>query len=368
MDKNTQLDKAKIHLMANKNSTFITTVLFYLHFKWDSAIPTAGTNGTRLRINPDFWMSLNLNEQIGLLCHETYHVVFKHMERRYDRDPERWNAAADYLINLMLDDAGFVLPEGGLLDEQYRDMSTVEIYDRLPENDGSNYQDVMMDVEGIEGTPEEQQAISDEITSIILKAATQTEMANQAGTIPADIARLIDKIRNPVLPWHSILQNYLSSFNKDDYSWRRPNRRFEDIYLPSLYSEGLTSVAIAIDTSGSVSEADFNAFLSEVKGIHEMLHPKTMYIIDFDTTIKNIYTLTNDDTILNLNFNGWGGTDLTPVFEHFEKNHPDLLLVFSDLECTPIEKSPPYPVIWICNDNPDAKVNFGKLIHFTTRE
>ena len=45
---------------------------------------------------------------------------------------------------------------------------------------------------------------------------------------------------------------------------------------------------------------------------------------------------------------------------------PSLLIVFSDLECTPIKNSTEYPVIWICINNPGAKVGFGQIIHVKT--
>lgn len=367
MNKDKQLDKAKIHLMANPNSTFITTVLFSLKFSWNNTISTAGTNGITLRINPDWWTTLTLDQQIGLLCHETYHVVFKHMERGEDKDHKKWNAAADFLINLMLNDASFELPPGGLLDEQYRDMSTLEIYNMLPDEYGENGEaDVMLDIEPFEGTKEEQQALSDEVTNIIMKAATKAEMTNQAGSIPSEIKRLIDKIKNPVLPWYTILHNYMNTFAKNDYTWKRPNRRFRDLYLPSLHSEGLDKVSVAIDTSGSVSDSDFAAFLSEIIGIKELLSPRSMEIVDFDTKISNIYEVADDENIANLQFNGWGGTALEPVFEHYAKSKPDILLIFSDLECRAIEDDPGYPVIWLCHNNEHAEVNFGKLIHFTT--
>ena len=39
-----------------------------------------------------------------------------------------------------------------------------------------------------------------------------------------------------------------------DYSWSFPNRRFIDggLYLPSIRSEGMDTIAVIIDTSGSL--------------------------------------------------------------------------------------------------------------------
>jgi len=68
-----------------------------------------------------------------------------------------------------------------------------------------------------------------------------------------------------------------------------------------------------------------------------------------------------------MEFHGRGGTSLHCVFKHFDelprRKQPKLLIVFSDLYCAKITKKPNYDVIWICFDNPNAEVDFGKLIH-----
>ena len=67
------------------------------------------------------------------LAHEVMHVVLMHHIRRQERHAEKWNVAADYAINNHLIVNGFILPEGGLVDDQYADMSTEHIYNLLPE-------------------------------------------------------------------------------------------------------------------------------------------------------------------------------------------------------------------------------------------
>ena len=74
------------------------------------------------------------------------------------------------------------------------------------------------------------------------------------------------------------------------------------------------------------------------------------------------------DPIEKVSFTGWGGTCLEPVFEHYDKAPPTVLIIFSDLYCREIPKEdmPTYPVLWVCTDNKNATVNFGTLIHFDT--
>ena len=88
------------------------------------------------------------------------------------------------------------------------------------------------DADGKGGMSKEE--IERKIEDIIVKASVQSKMAGDAaGSIPGDIEIALDKLLNPKLPWNVILQNYMSSFAKEDFSWRRPNRRTlsQGIYL-----------------------------------------------------------------------------------------------------------------------------------------
>ena len=108
----------------------------------DDTIATACTDGKVIRFNPDFLLSLNKHEQVGLCVHEVMHVYSKHHLRRGNRDPKLWNVAGDYFINQVIIDAIKMenrnrggscmrLPDGALIDERFRGMSTDQIYDML---------------------------------------------------------------------------------------------------------------------------------------------------------------------------------------------------------------------------------------------
>jgi|TARA_B110000902_G_scaffold240021_1_gene289181 predicted metal-dependent peptidase len=352
--------KAKIGIMSQHNSSFIGYILFSLHHSWDNTIPTACTNGKYLKINTDFFMSLSEPERIFLLAHESWHVAFSHIVRKGERDHLRWNKAGDYVINIMLRDAGYAMILGGLIDNKYRDWSTAQVYDDLP--DSSDDDEFDSDI----GEPEDTEEFDEQIKEIILSAVTQAGMSNESGSIPGEIQREVNKLTNPKLDWRTILQNYMSTFAKNDYSFRKPNRRFfPNYHLPSLYSEDTGEIAIAIDTSGSVSKEEFTAFLCEINSIKENLNPKLTTIIDFDTRVRKVHSLTEDENIGDIKFHGGGGTNLDCVFDYYGKNKPTVLIVFSDLHCKRIVEDPKYPVIWIVVNNSRATTNFGTQIHYT---
>lgn len=356
------LSKAKIQLMANKEMTFVTTVVLSLKYEWDNTIKTACVDGTTMYLNPDFFLAHTTKQQIGLILHETWHVALKHMLRGEKKNEKKYNYAADYYINLMLTDNHIQIPPCGLLEEKYRGLSTDEIYDLLP--DSIDFPD-LLDIKFNKGKPE-QDNLKNEIDNILIKAKIQAEMSNTAGNIPGELKIYLDNLLNPKLPWHVILRKYISNFSKNDYSWRKPNRRFfPEHYLPSLYSEALTDFAVALDLSGSVTDNQVKHFGSEVHRIFKDLNPKTITLITFDTKIRDIYPLTSASEMLRKELHGRGGTCVRDLMKHLQKTKPVVTVVLTDGEFDWTEViDPKVPVVWVIHNNPYFKSPFGKVIHY----
>lgn len=361
------LDKAKIGLIIHKNSVFLSTIVFSLKHVEDSTIPTACTNGIELRINPTWFLEMTPMQRVGLLAHEAWHVAFDHITRAGSRHFPTWNKAADYVINNMLLDSSYELPDGGLSDPQYIGMTSEQVYDAIYSKDKeASNESYDVDI-SVPSDPQEVKEIQEQITGILIKATTQSRLLGDApGTVPGDVEMAIEKIINPVLPWNVILQEYFSAFAKNDYSYRRPNKRYlPDFYLPSLYSDQMEHLVIAADISYSMVNS-FPIFINEMVTIQETVKPLRTTIIPFDTKLKDIKILNQDEKIEDVLFMGGGGTNLQPVFDYLKDKAPTVLLVFSDLFCRKIAEDPKYPVIWCCIDNPKATVNFGRLIHLDT--
>ena len=354
------MDKAKIRLMDRRDSTFFTTVFFSLKLSWDAGIRTAATDGVTIRFSPEFFMQQNPEQQLGLILHETLHAAYLHMIRRGDRDPKKWNIAADHMINLQLTQRGFQIPEGGYCDKQYLGMSADQIYDLLPEPEYDDFECDLVDSPATLEKPEEV------MTDILIRAAIQSQMAeDKPGSIPHDLEIFLNKILNPKLPWYTILRKFFNSMGKTDYSFRKPNRRFfPDYILPGLYSEAMGEMAIAVDSSGSVSDADFNVFVSETHGILKNLHPSKIHFMCFDTEIKTVNTVTSTKDLSQVKFTGRGGTRIDPVMEWANEEKPKVILVFTDGYFTKPAVKPSCPVIWLIYNNPKFTAPFGRVIHF----
>jgi predicted metal-dependent peptidase len=359
---NKAMDAAKIALMSKPDSAFFTTLCFSLKHSWDTTIPTACTNGTYIKFNPDFFMSLTPEERVFLLIHESCHVAYLHMDRLNERNAQKWNIAADHVINLQLIERNFKMPKMGLADKQYKGMSTEEVYNLLPDAPQENFQ---MDLEPSE-TPSEdlQQTVED----ILVRAAIQSKIDNDTpGTIPGEIQIFLDSLLKPKLPWNQILQKYLHALIKNDYSFKKFNRRFfPKYYLPTLHSEAVINMAIAIDASGSVSNEEFKRFVTETHSIFKMMKPEKITLLQFDTEVTSITEIHSINELMNTTFVGRGGTDIRPVLDWCNTNKPQLLLVFSDGHFRFHDYTTKVPSIWLIHNNPNFKAPFGKTIHYTT--
>lgn len=370
-DKDFLLDQAKMGLMYKKNSTFIATILFSLKFSWDESIPTACTNGINLLINPNFFKPLTVDERIFLLAHEAWHVAFQHMCRVGDRDFKLWNQATDYVINLMLKDAGYSLIKGGLLDEKFRDMNSDQVYAHLLNNaqdSDPNFQPDMQPAEDSSMSQAQKDAVEQQIINTINKATMQSKASGDApGSIPGEIEVALHDLLYPKLSWNEILNRFMNDLNQDDYSFAKVNRRFlPDVYLPTLVGERLSDIASAVDTSCSVLDHQFTEFVTELDEIKTTLNPEKMTIIDFDTSIKKVQVLEEYDDLSSVKFHGRGGTDIREVLKWAKENKPACLIIFTDGEFRQHNIDPGIPVFWIIHSNCYGRFSypFGQVIEY----
>ena len=341
------LTKAKIELMTK--SAFISTISLSLKHIITDQVPTAQVNGITIKYNPNLIKDMSTTQLAALIAHECWHVAYQHAARKGLREHLIWNMAGDYVINHMLNKGGFEIGRDWLYEPKYDDeWSTDAVYDELLANAVEVPSNFMAD---IEETTKELDRHSD-ITDIIVRARMQSQISGEgAGMIPNEIARMVDELINPKLPWPVILQRFLNQQTKDTYSWARRNRRYSHTYLPSLYSEGLGHLTFAIDTSGSIDDDDLKEMLSEIQGVRDIYNPARMTIIDCDAIIHNIFEVNQNTDILSLKFTGNGGTRFQPVLDYVNENPTQALVYFTDLYGENHLDEVEYPVLWICNSD-----------------
>jgi len=327
----------------------------------DEWCATAATDGLKFYYNSRFIMMLKPKEVEFLVGHEVLHVVYDHMGRRGDRDPQIWNIADDYTVNADLKRHGvgqFITTVPCLYETKYDGKSAEEIYDDLMKNvQKINLDDLIdkllddhMDGDGDEDsddsddgdkpgkgrprqkTPEERERARQEMKQAILQAAQSAE----AGTIPKGVERLINEVTDPKMPWRELIQTNLTSAIRTDYSWMRPSRRgwHMDAIMPGMTPGEEIDVVVAIDMSGSISDKQAQQFLGEIGGMMDSFDGYKVHVFCFDTEVYNPqdFNSENMDGINTYEPQGGGGTDFDAIFEYLKKvgNVPKRLICFTD--------------------------------------
>lgn len=374
-------------------TVFLATLCLRLTPEVDWSADTAWTDGRRLGYNPEFVCSLTDDELLGVTCHEVMHAALAHMSRQGAREPELWNTAADLAVNSVLDEARIKLPADALragtgdFAKLAPGLSAEEYYaalqrDEPPEGGGDQPGDEEDEdgqggegqgppdpgrcgaVKPPEGGPAEAEQAKHEWQAAAAQAA---EVAKQRGALPGGVARLVEGITNPQVPWRDVLREFVSRRARGDYSWSSPNRRLicQGLYLPGLLSEELGDVVIAVDTSGSVTARQLAVFASEMEGVLETFPGCVLTILYHDSKVQHVHRWSPSDGPLKLEPKGGGGTDHRPVFEWVERQAGDApcLICFTDCYTVWPALPPATPTLWACVNNKNARPPFGAVIH-----
>lgn len=349
--------KATISII--EESIFFSTILLNMEVVVTTDIPTAAVDGTHVFFNPDYIKSLTSSLMIGLIMHELLHLAYDHIGRRGTRDPRIHNIACDIVIDTDLRNDGYEVPDS-LANDKYDGWTSEKVYDVIAKNLPKKYVSIPLDL--LE--PKDPSAASQHVTEILTQAITAADIKGQGAGIPNAIRLHVEKLLNPILDWRVILQKHMQEYSKEDYSWRRANRRYlPDFYIPSQYSPSIKHLVAAFDSSGSVSKEETKMQLTEVQEIRNIYDLEKLTIYSVDTAIRARVEVAPEDSILDIEIKGGGGTHFHSIFSELAKNPPTVLIFFSDLEVSFDFPAPKFPVIWINTwDNTKVPKKYGQTI------
>jgi predicted metal-dependent peptidase len=334
----------------------------------DEWLGTAAVDGRNLYYNTQFFNAMNNKEIEFVVAHEILHMVFDHIGRREDRNPMIYNISADYIVNntLVRDGIGTIPSivrcyqdfkyEGWTSEEVYDD-----VYDKAKEMGDEYLKQLgeMLDEHletGDDGpgdansgeakdsngnatsskkptySKEEMKKIKDEIKENMISAAQSAG----AGNVPGEVARMIKELTEPKMNWREILRQQIQSTIRSDYTFSRPSRKgqMSGAILPGMDFQDTIDIAVCLDMSGSIQDAQGADFLGEVKGIMEEYQDYNIKVWCFDTKVYNEQDFSSDngEDLSDYEIMGGGGTDFMANWTYMKETGyvPKKLIMFTD--------------------------------------
>ena len=342
----------------------------------DTGCPTAYTNGRDVKYGRKFVDKLSDPELKGLILHENLHKAFRHMtvwEDLHKQDHRKANMACDYVINLMIYDLdpngiNVKLPEGGLLDEQYRGMDAGTVFrllkdkkekgrgktpsddtDESSSGDGEESLDEHGWDDAKEMSTEEREKLARDIDQALRQGALLA--GKMKGNMPREIADLLEA----KVDWREALREFVSSYcaDKDVSTWRKPNRRWvdRDIYMPTLIGETIGRLVVAIDMSGSIGTEEIGKFLGELMSICQSVTPEGIDLLYWDTEVcqHEKYEAGQYDALLTTTKPAGGGGTVAACIPKYIRDRgikAECCVVLTDGHVYEWGDSWPCPVLW----------------------
>lgn len=362
-----KLSKAKTAFLKQDHGRGLAATVFMLDWQF-SACGTAYTNYTQVHIDPEFFEKLTEGQAMFLVAHEVWHVLLKHEVRVLKYPVHLWelfNQAADHVINLRLKADGFELIDQIKLccNPDYTGMSTEQVMNLLIEKYGDNppSSGSMGDVNGNPAgngngntpkppSPQEVAQMEKQLNKVIAQTAQANKLGGYNINGCGELDRIVDGIFNPVLPWNTLLQKYMEAYFPDEYNFGRPNQNMaaSGWYVPTLHSEGLGTMGMFVDSSGSVSDEEFSEFRANMDYIIRSFMPEKTIVAEFDTQLRKPTELIHGQTLDNVKFTGYGGTDIEEVMDYIHNNDMVVAVIFTDgYFRTYVPENFKTPVIWV---------------------
>lgn len=418
------LTRSRIRLLTDGKAPWFATLALHLRPVEDAATAqgTMATDGTHLYYDPAWVAAQRAAKLMYVWAHEVLHCALLHPWRMRGLDARLAGDAADHVVNNLLADAGWTLPEDALCDRQYKGMAFEQVYALLRRQqresppaggsdgdqdqdepgssqsgsgqdaaqdgaqeqpraggivpapaggDGDDGDDEAKGEQGAAGAAGTAQDAPEGMTQSEWQIAAEEAAlaARRAGTMPGGIDRAMAEARRVSTDCWEVLREFVAQTQPSDYSWARPNRRFvhQGLYLPGVVKENMPTIGVVVDTSSSVDQPLLDLFGWHIGSIMDEYQPEALHVIYCDTQVHHSETFLPGDTV-KLNAKGGGGTLFQPALDWFSQQDepPACVIYLTDLYGENLggygPTEPDYPVLWATTPASTQPAPFGERI------
>ncbi|MEW6770071.1 MAG: VWA-like domain-containing protein [Bacillota bacterium] len=391
---------------------FYAFFLSNLIVSFGSDVPTIGVSldtPPRLRINRDFFESLDKKYRVGVLKHEVLHLVFCHPLRLGSRDLRLFNVAADLAVNEHIERSQ--LPGDVVTVDDFNEqfdlnlphrLSAEEYYELLLKNavtieielvggsgaragDGSGEDEggkgagggsgageagkvrIKVSVKGktanysgYHGEPEISGAA--EVLEPYMKDLVQQVLnsAKSCGNLPGSLVAAIEAVYKTKVNWRRVLFRFLSGRGRmiPKMTYLKESKRFPE-YPGKRKMVGLRALA-AIDTSGSMTNEQLSEAFGQLRHISRV-SGTDIWVVWGDVRCEGGPVPLAHVARNKVRIKGRGGTDLQWPFEIADKDRFPLVVYFTD-GYGPAPQSAAQRTLWVLTKDGQRPAPFGDTV------
>ncbi len=354
-------------------------------------VPTAGVTarmeGVYLIVNPEFWSALAEDEQVGVLHHETNHVLFGHVFEARSKFPDQRARiiAEEVTVNEWVPEplpgkpivlASFKrLPKGEDTDARYTRLARR----RRPPKNAKRRPPALVttDDHGVWADAVAAGESARLAARIVVHGAARELGPGQWEKLPESVRRVVtsgfgDKpgtliedllgTGKSTIDWRGALRRIVTADTKLAANYARPPRRSPELagLVPgTARASGRTRVMAVVDTSGSVNAQMLADIAAELDAMSANC---TITVVECDAKVHAVYPFPQGGQVKHMK--GRGGTDLRPPFDSaFLREHrPDAIVYFTDGDGPAPRMGPSIPVYWCLTPGGLRPVIWGRVL------
>lgn len=275
-----------------------------LEFREGSGFGAAANDGRCIYYNDRLMSYYTQEHQCFYIAQQLLHLQLNHFSRGREKDPRLWKRASDAVVNALLKDDGFQLPEDAVWIAEAAEQSAETLYEQLAEeSDEKNEEDPLVVREVVFPQSESKQAGKE--------TEAQQRQIDEPGlaAVVAGLAELLE----PSMQM--------------DFDWF-PGLTIRDGVLGHEFRPyPVAHAEILLDTSASVDAALLRAFVRGVKGLFRQ--DAVLRVGCFDTRFYGFHDIHTEEDIQNLKLSGAGGTDFHTAVEAFSGDAENRI-IFTD--------------------------------------
>jgi len=313
-----------------------------LRFQDSASANPVDNNGSVIFYNHRLMSRYNRDKQNFYMAQQLLHIQLAHKARGAGRDRFLWKRASDAVVNSMLKEEGFPIPEEVMLVRDAANLSAEELYDVFYESG-------------------EWEGESSDSTDPIVIDTEQPEQVKQPGDNSKAKEITID---DPGLAAAVAgLAEMLEPSLQVDYDWFPGTTIRDGMLRYDFRAYPVARAEILLDTSASVDAALLRYFVRGVKAL--MREDAVVRVGCFDTRFYGFKDIATEDDIEKLELRGAGGTDFNVAVSAFTGDAENQI-IFTDGYAEMPEDS--CNAIWVVYGSMPIHPKGGRVIYAKASE